>query len=502
MYQEVICTAAKSKPLEYYEAQLRRISEHREAGAEKEIRNLYKSLLNDLKADLGKLYANNANDDGVIDFSRLRTNGRYAKFLELAQDRLDGVSPAVRKEIRTVVQDTYKEMYNGMVDAVKKATDSEDLAKSLDSIRAVTPETVKQAVQNPISGLTLNETLEKNRQAVIYDIKQTITTGLVVGDHVSTMSKKLTEKVDMDYRKATRIVRTETHRVREAGANDAAVEINDILEKSPHVDVFLVKIWRTKQDKAVRPQTRYKTKKGWKFSYNRRGANHMKMEGQTVKVNEKFDLGGGVTADCPGSSGVAAHDINCRCRAVRELMTAEEFAKATGIPASKIQEKYAKGLEKSDNRGIIELNDDETRALNQYISSDSYKINEKLRNGEKLSQEDEVLVRNLDSALDKMPNYEGNVKRSILLFGFDKSEFDNRYRVGNIVEESFYVSTSTSIYDESMDIQMEITSYTGKDIRVYNPDESEILFRRGTKFIVTDIKNGVIMMRELLDEGK
>ncbi len=346
----MIYTASKKKSLEYYEAQLRRISEHREADAEKEIRKLYKSLLNDLKRDLGKLYAENADDTGLIDFARLRINGKYAKFLELVEKRLDGLSPDVRREIKNTVQETYKEMYDGMVDAVEKAANSEDLARSLDSVRGVTPETVRQAVQNPISGLTLNETLEKNRQAVIYDIKQTITTGLVVGDHISTMSKKLTEKVDMDYRKATRIVRTETHRVREAGANDAAVEINDILEKSPNVDVFLVKIWRTKQDKAVRPQTRRKTKKGWKFSYNRNGANHMKMEGQIVKVNEKFDLGGGITADCPGSSGVAAHDINCRCRAVRELMTAAEFEKATG---RKVEEK---GFTNGENSGIIKNN--------------------------------------------------------------------------------------------------------------------------------------------------
>lgn len=330
---------------------MRRISEHREADAEKEIRKLYKSLLNDLKSDLGKLYANNADDAGVIDFARLRTNGRYAKFLELVEERLDEVSPVVRKEIRSVVQGTYKQMYDGMVDAVEKAANSEELAKSLDSIRAVTPETVRAAVQNPVSGLTLNETLEKNRQAVIYDIKQTITTGLVVGDHVSTMSKKLTEKVDMDYRKATRIVRTETHRVREAGANDAANEINDILEKSPHVDVFLVKIWRTKQDKAVRPQTRRKTKKGWKYGYSRNGADHVKMEGQIVKVNEKFDLGGGVIADCPGSSGVAAHDINCRCRAVRELMNAAEFEKATGRKL----ENSEKGFTNKNNSGIIKI---------------------------------------------------------------------------------------------------------------------------------------------------
>ena len=43
-----------------------------------------------------------------------------------------------------------------------------------------------------------------------------------------------------------------------------------------------------------------------------------------------FDLGGGVTAKAPSKSGVAAHDCNCRCYLEYNLMTAEEFAKATG----------------------------------------------------------------------------------------------------------------------------------------------------------------------------
>ena len=316
--------------LEWYNVQTRRIRAHREAGAEEEIRKLYKSLLNDLKSDLGKLYANNADDSGVIDFARLQRNSRYANFLELVEKRIDGISSKTRKEIKNTVQNTYKEAYEGLVDAVNKSKNMDELAEELKSIKSVTPETLKRAVQNPVSGLTLNDTLEKNRQNVIYDIKQVMNVGLVNGDHVSTIAKMLTEKVDIDYNKAVRICRTEIHRVQEAGHNGAAQEINDILEKSDNVDVFMVKIWHNMGDERVRPQQRRKTKKGWRTSYNKNGANHMKMEGQTVKANEKFDLGGGAKADCPGSSSVAAHDINCRCFVEYDLMTPEEFAKATG----------------------------------------------------------------------------------------------------------------------------------------------------------------------------
>ena len=43
-------------------------------------------------------------------------------------------------------------------------------------MRGVTPEVVKRAVINPVSGLTLNDRLEKHRQEVIYNIKQQLGT--------------------------------------------------------------------------------------------------------------------------------------------------------------------------------------------------------------------------------------------------------------------------------------------------------------------------------------
>ncbi len=52
---------------------------------------------------------------------------------------------------------------------------------ALRGVRGVTPEVVKRAVINPVSGLTLNDRLEKHRQEVIYNIKQQLGTGLTQG---------------------------------------------------------------------------------------------------------------------------------------------------------------------------------------------------------------------------------------------------------------------------------------------------------------------------------
>ncbi len=78
----------------------------------------------------------------------------------------------------------------------------------------------------------------------------------------------------------------------------------------------------------------------------------------------------------------------------------------------------------------------------------------------------------------------------------DADSFWERYRPGSIVVESAYTSVSESIYDDGMDIQMVIQSKRGRDMREYNPNESEVLFPRGTKFKVVKVEGTTIFLEE------
>ena len=62
---------------------------------------------------------------------------------------------------------------------------------------------------------------------------------------------------------------------------------------------------------------------------------------------------------------------------------------------------------KESGKFPIQLKDEELQAVNRYISSDSYIINEKLRNKEELTEDEKKWLANLDSALDTMPKAEG-----------------------------------------------------------------------------------------------
>ncbi|MCI9273730.1 MAG: hypothetical protein HFE39_07220 [Clostridiales bacterium] len=149
------------------------------------------------------------------------------------------------------------------------------------------------------------------------------------------------------------------------------------------------------------------------------------------------------------------------------------------------------------NCDTIALSNSEQYALNDYISSGSYKLNYALRHSLPLTEEQLQLVRDLDSALEKFPSYEGTVYRSLSDMEIDDiDDYLKGYAVGSYHEYSSYLSTGTEVYDASMPIQFVITSKSGRDIRIYNPNECEILFMRQTGFWVTKVEGNTIYMTE------
>lgn len=311
---------ASKKTLDHYLHQVRLIEEHREKWCEQNVRRHYRDLMKDLQEFLGVEYAQLAEDDKLT-YEILHGKGQYARFLEEVEHKTDYFSSKAAKEIKDTVQLTYKKTFEGMVEAVEKSKNYEELKINLSGLKAATPDVIKNAVSNTF----LEDALEKNHKTVIYDIKQQIGIGLSQGDRMSTMARRVSEQLDKDYKKSIQIARTECHRVREAGFQDSSERISQTL-KDNDSDYVLTKTWKTMEDMTVRPY-RKKGKKGFVLG---KGPNHIKMHGVTVLVEELFDLGDGAKAKAPGQSGVAGHDINCRCVLSRDLMTKADYEKQFG----------------------------------------------------------------------------------------------------------------------------------------------------------------------------
>lgn len=316
-----------AKDLEYYLAQARRIAEHREEGAEEAIFKEYKKLLKSLKSYIADVHEKYADGDGKLFFADLQKAGYDARFLEEIEQRIAVATPRAAKVLHQLVADTYELAYKSMVEGVEKVANGADLGETFAEAVAITPEQIKAAVSNPY----MENALLKNHQTIVYDIRQAVAVGLMNGDRYNTIAQKITVALDKEegpYKDAVRIARTEAHRVREAGNNDAAVAVDKELQGGDS-GLRMCKTWKTMKDERVRPQRRRKGKKGWSSKMGS-GPNHIIMDGQTVLAEEDFDLKDGHKAPAPGSSGIAGHDIHCRCYASFEMMTDAEFYAKTG----------------------------------------------------------------------------------------------------------------------------------------------------------------------------
>jgi len=250
---------------------------------ERQIARRYARAIVEIRAALAKLYEKYERD-GVLTWADMAKYDRLKRFLDEINRVVLLVHKDLSKQIFAALGEVYQEGYYLTAWAVETET------KTRLAYSTVTADTIVAAINNPISGLTLKERLEKNRREIILTIQQEVTQGLVKGETYKTMAGRLKVALEGDAAKATRIVRTEAHRVQENAKHDAMV----------HADnngVRMMKEWNSLEDERVR---------------NKLLANHRKLNGKRIPVSGIFRQGRGAGPG-PGMMGRPEHDINCRC---------------------------------------------------------------------------------------------------------------------------------------------------------------------------------------------
>lgn len=172
-------------------------------------------------------------------------------------------------------------------------------------------------------------------------------------------------------------------------------------------------------------------------------------------------------------------------------------ARAAGLFHPNCRHTYSLYMEFDDetDNNPFALENEEKSALNRYVSSDSYKINEKLRTRSQLTDEEKQFVSSLDKALGKMPDYQGTVYRNITLDMVSDEEFDSfirQHSVGSFIGYEGYTSTSKDKEGYTIDgnkiVSITMNVKQGKDINHFGygvPEEQEVLLERGAKFEIT-----------------
>lgn len=145
------------------------------------------------------------------------------------------------------------------------------------------------------------------------------------------------------------------------------------------------------------------------------------------------------------------------------------------------------------------LTDEEKSAIRRYVSPSANKLNDKLRNGEPLTDFEKKWTKNIDNAIMKLPKRTGTVYRTIDASTpwFNEKEFLEIHKVGKIVTNKSYTSSGLMVYDKRHKYQLIIKSKRGANIIKYNKKELEILFSRNTNFYVEKVKGNKIWMIEV-----
>lgn len=188
-------------------------------------------------------------------------------------------------------------------------------------------------------------------------------------------------------------------------------------------------------------------------------------------------------------------------------VTLEALTEKQGRAILSHQEAFAVGT-------VRALTAAERSAVLQYKSSESYKVNAKLRDGIALTEAEQEMVDALDRALKKLPRYEGTVYRR-MSFDMEGQEaldaFLTQYEAGAVVRSKAYLSSSTEQdgypVEGNLTVLQVITGHNGRDLDgIGNNFEREVLFPRNTRFYIERVAsdedgNPVVYMEEVAEHG-
>ena len=311
-----------------------------------------------------------------------------------------------------------------------------------------------------------------------------ISRGISSGQMSSEIARNIASWARIPKNNAMRIARTEAHRIQCQAAMDAQFKAKD-----KGADV--VKQWSSVLDGKTR-------------------TSHRKLERQIRELEEPFEVNGH-KAMMPGGFGIAKEDINCRCALLQRgrwalgndytkwspdapiVISDDGTAQLVTLKEKSYNAFKKKYQQLSMNLQFFASNDissKDMKAIYDYISTKSYDLNEKLRKGFALSKDDKVLMSNLDKALDKMPAYEGNLQRSLYFYSDDAvATFMSTHTIGSKVTYKEYISASRGkTYNPDGQVQIFIqNAKKGKDISTINENEDEVIYKRDSSFVVTNV---------------
>jgi len=273
------------------------------------LRGLYADALDEVKKDLAKAYekyavAGKLRRDEMMKFKRLISmeDSIAKKMGELGMK----VKRGTRTTISTTLQDTY----------LKTRYAHEATLGVKTGLYGINERLIESNLINPYDRIKWSSRIDDNIKRSMTRIKNAINQGTIQGYRYDKIAGMMNDIVDKNYYESVRIVRTETHRAQNAAHDMAHTHAKAAAERQ---GIKIVKMWVSAKDDRTR-------------------AEHLEMDGVTADDDGIFR--GALTAEYPGATGMAEHDINCRCTVVTKV---EDIENVPGVGEVPIYSEWVQG---------------------------------------------------------------------------------------------------------------------------------------------------------------
>lgn len=253
-----------------------------EKSYERRLLQNYQQSLKEVRAQIQELYN--------------RSNGSFSEAAKF--NRLANLEKSIAKEIGKLTGKNARTLQTGLGDMYVESfyrtafVVESELGGARLGFGGINPKTIERAVDNPLDRVGFLKRNRDNQAVLTRQLNERITQGLIQGKSYGDIAKDITERFNVGANKAVRIAQTEAHRIKQQGRNDCLLEAQS-------AGVIMKKRWVATLGDNTRDT-------------------HAKLDGQSVKMDEQFEVNG-LKADMPGGFGVAEEDINCQCDHIGEI---------------------------------------------------------------------------------------------------------------------------------------------------------------------------------------
>lgn len=454
------------------EEEARKTRAKREEGYQAKIEEIYEDMLDDVQKEIDAFYAKYAKKEGISiaeakkraskldieeyarkakkyvkskDFSKEANEDMRLYNMTMKVNRLELLKAKIALEL-TGNFDKLREYYNEVI-TDESMKEFERLAGVLGETitNADTVKRVKAIVGASFHNATFSERIWGQKELLKLELEKHLRTALIQGKSSRELAEKLVKVFGVSRYNAERLMTTELRRVQTEVARQS-----------------------------------YEKNGNEMYEYMATGPHPCKIcKGLDGKVFDVADM-------MPGENAPPMHP-QCHCTTAPHWDKEEYEQWLDYLDKGGTTEEWErlKIYKKSDN---IELTKGEEEALFKYKSSESYRINDILRryqNINELSKQDRMFVEELDSALAKMPRYEGNLLRTVDFSDYPNSEerlkeYAEQFAVGKIfVTDQYWSASKEKGYNEKAKIRIYIQdAKKGRDISSIGLNEKEVLYER------------------------